>query len=305
MARLTSVAGAGPVLRISHRRGVVLAAAGALCLVPDATLVRLVDAGDLPTTFWRALFVGCMLLGVTGLRYRGGTRRAYRTIGRSGLLVSGAMTVGLVGFVYSVNHTAVANTLVILATSPFFAALFTRLLIGEPVPVRTWVAMALAAGGVAVTFGSSVEAGGTSGNLVAIAVAAAMGFNLTMVRRAGPVDMAPAYSLGGFAGAAVLLPSAWPVGVSARDLLLLGAMGLVLASAFTLLALGTRYIPSPEAVLLLMLETVLGPMLAWLVVGEAPPRLAAVGGAVVLLTLAGNAWAGLRANGPARRPVVS
>lgn len=284
----------------------MLAAAGALCLVPDATLVRLVDASDVPTTFWRALFMACALFAVTALRHRGGTGRAYRAIGWSGLLVSGTMTVGVVGFVYSVNHTAVANTLVILATSPLFAALFTRLLIGEPVPARTWVAMAMAAGGVTVTFGTSLEAGGTSGNLVAIAVAAAMGFNLTVVRRAGRVDMAPAYSLGGFAAAVVALPLAWPVGISVRDLMLTGAMGLVLASAFTLLALGTRYIPSPEAVLLLMLETVLGPMLAWLVVGEAPPSLAVVGGAIVVVTLGGNAWAGLRSDQPVRpteRPV--
>jgi drug/metabolite transporter (DMT)-like permease len=52
------------------------------------------------------------------------------------------------------------------------------------------------------------------------------------------------------------------------------------------LALGPRYIPSPEVGLLILLESVLAPLLAWVVVGEDPGPYALVGGAVVIGALA-------------------
>lgn len=273
----------------------LLAGGGAVCLVPDATFIRLSDAGDLQTVFWRSLFIGISLVLVTVARHGTGTVCAYRSMGRPGTLVSLLWGLQLLLFVYAVNHTAVANALVILATAPFCAALFTRLLIGEAIHARTWLAMAAAIGGVVLTFASALRLGGMDGNLAALGVAVAMGLNFTVIRRAGRVDMVPAVSLAGFVAAAVALPVAWPVGITARDAVVIGVMGLVLVpAAFTLLTLGSRYVPSPEVTLLMTIETVFGPILAWTVVDEAPPPLALVGGAIVVATLVLHSRAALR-----------
>lgn len=278
-----------------HLRGLGLAASGALCLVPDSTLIRLVDADDSQIIFFRPLFVGIALALLTMGRHRGGAWRAYGAIGARGRIVALAWAVSLVLFPVSVNHTAVANTLVILATAPFFAALATRLLLGERIGGRTWVAMAVAFAGVAITFAGRSEVGGLAGNLAALGVAVALGVNLTVIRGSGGVDMVPAISLAGFIAAAIVLPFAWPVGMSARDLGLVAVMGLVLVpAAFTLLAWGTRYLPAPEVTLLMLLETALGPLLVWAVIGEAPPTAAFVGGAVVMAALTTHSVVALR-----------
>ena len=73
------------------------------------------------------------LVGLVAIRHGAGTTLAYRAIGLPGVLVGLSWGFGLVLFVYAVNHTAVANVLVILSTMPLFAALFTRLLIGEAI----------------------------------------------------------------------------------------------------------------------------------------------------------------------------
>ncbi|MBN2622994.1 MAG: DMT family transporter [Acidimicrobiales bacterium] len=279
----------------THLRGVAIAAAGTLCLVPDATLIRLADADDLRIVFWRSLFVGLSLAVVSVARHRARVVYAYRSIGRAGVAVAVAWGLALVGFVVSINNTAVANTLVILATAPFFAALATRLLLGDTVRRRTWVAMVAAFAGVVVTFAGRSEVGGMVGNLAAVGVAAVLGTNLTIIRRAAGVDMLPAISLAGFVAAALALPAAWPVGISLHDAVVIGAMGLVLVpAAFGLVALGTRYLPSPEVSLVMLLETVLGPLLAWAVVGEAPPAAAAVGGTIVVLAIAVHGLVALR-----------
>lgn len=280
----------------SHLRGILIVAAGAFCLVPDGTLIRLADASDLQIMFWRALMLGLSIGGVVAWRHRAQTLQAYRAIGRTGLLVGLTWGLALVSFVYSINHTEVANTLVIIATTPFIAALFTRRLIGEPIHRHTWLAMLAVVGGMALTFAGALHLESPiSGNLAAVAVATALGLNLTLIRRAGEVDMLPALSIAGLVAAAVTLPVAWPVGVTGRDVLVIGAMGgVLLPAAFTLFTIGTRYLPSPEVSLLMTLETVFGPLLAWLVVDEAPPPFAVAGGAVVIATLVLHSLAMLR-----------
>lgn len=285
--------------RSNHLHGVLIVTAAALVLVPDTTLIRLADAGDAQIMFWRSLFIGLALVGVVAVRHGAATVAAYRAIGAPGVAVGVSWGVGLGLFVYAVNHTAVANVLVILATMPLFAALFTRLLIGEVIHRRTWLAMLAAGGGVVLTFASALRLGGVDGNLAALAVAATLGMNLTVIRRLGRIDMLPAISLAGFVAAGLALPSAWPVNVPTHDLVVIGANGLVLVpAAFVLLAVGTRYLPSPQVSLLMMLETVFGPLLAWLVVQEEPPPLAAIGGVIVVGTLVAHFAATLREEPP-------
>lgn len=281
--------------RSPHLRGLLMVGTGALCLVPDATLVRLASADDFEIVFWRSLLIGLSLLGVVALRHGTGTMRAFRAIGRPGMLVAGLWGVGLVLFVYSVNHTAVANTLVIVATAPFFAAVFTRLLTGEMIPSRTWRAMPVVVGGVFLTFAGGLHLGGTSGDLAAFGVAIALGLNLTLIRRAQGTDLLPALSIAGFAAAAMAGPAAWPVGITGRDLIVIAVMGFVLVpAAFTLFTLGAHHLPSPEVTLLMTLETVFGPLLAWAVLNEPLPHFALLGGTVIVTTLVVHSLAALR-----------
>lgn len=276
----------GPPVR--HLRGIALVTGGALCLVPDATLIRLVDAGDLVIVFWRSLCIAVALAVVTVVRHGSRAHAAARGIGAPGLLVGALWAGTLVGFVYSINHTAVANTLVVVATAPLFAGVFSRILLGERTPRRTWLATAAALAGVAVAVSASFGAGaaGLDGDLAALGVAVSLGGNLTIIRRSRAVDMLPALGLAGVLAALVVLPAARPVGVTAGDAALIAAMGLVLVpAAFSLITLGTRDLTSPEVSLLMLLETVLAPLLAWPVLGERPPERAVVGGAIVVATL--------------------
>ena len=61
------------------------------------------------------------------------------------------------------------------------------------------------------------------------------------------------------------------------------------------MTLGPRYLAAPEVALILLLETVLGPVWVWLVIHEAPSPWALMGGAIVVITLFVHTLAGLRA----------
>ena len=76
-------------------------------------------------------------------------------------------------------------------------------------------------------------------------------------------------------------------------------MGLYVVSIGTaLLYLGPRYIPSAEVGLLILMESILGPLWVWLALGEALGPYTVIGGAIVLSTLVINTVWALRSAAP-------
>ena len=91
----------------------------------------------------------------------------------------------------------------------------------------------------------------------------------------------------------LVLPLASPLAVSQSDFGYLLLMGLyVVPVGSALMFVGPRYIPAAEVGLLMLLESILGPVWVWWVLAEQPGINTLVGGAIVLSTLAVNTvWA--------------
>lgn len=281
--------------RSPHLKGALLAGTGACLLIPDATLIRLADAPDAEIIFWRGMFTALAFGAVVAARHRPRTIAVTRSIGRVGIVVGVLWSLTTILFIYAVNHTAVANALVILSTAPLFAALFSHVVLGERLSRRTWIAIAVVFAGVLVTFGSAIRIDGVSGAVAALAVAGVVGLNLTLTRRSAAVDMLPALALGGVLSLLAMGVVAWPPLISAQDAFVIGLAGGVLSpAALALVTLGTRFLSSPEVSLLLLIETAMGPLFAWAVLNEAPPALAVAGGVIILGALAGNSWSAMR-----------
>lgn len=248
--------------------------------------------------FWRGLLVSLALAVGLVILFRGETWARCRAIGRTGLGVAATFAIVGIAFIYALAHTSVANTLIIASSAPLFAALFAGPVLGEAVPRRIWLAIAAALVGIAITVSAGFGGGTLAGDLAALVAAIGLGAEYTLIRRARPTNMMPALVLAGILAALVALPLADPLAISRRDAGLLIVMSVVLLpSAMALMALGPRYIPAPEVGLLLLLETILGPVWVWLALDEVPSRAALIGGAIVVGTLALNALIGLRHEG--------
>jgi drug/metabolite transporter (DMT)-like permease len=131
---------------------------------------------------------------------------------------------------------------------------------------------------------------GLAGTLIAFAVPIAAAVNVVTLKRWGrKVDFAPAVMLGGLLSAAFTLPLALPFQASAHDLAWLAALGsFQLAVPCMLLVIASRYLAAAEVALLTLLEAIMGPLWAWLGVGETPGAATLIGGAIVLAAIAGN-----------------
>lgn len=293
MAVFTSGARSAPTS--DHARGLMLAAGAVLLISFDALLVRLADAPHWDIVFWRGTLIAITLalwMLVSGQRlHMPAGRRDRWLIVLSVIMLSGNTTL----FVLSVSYTAAANTVVILAASPFFAALFSALFLRERVPLRTWLAIATAMAGVVVVFGGGMRGGTALGDFFAMTLAVTVGGHLTILRRFPAVPRLPLICLSGVLAALTALAFANPLSLSAQSYAVIGVMGVAqMPLATVMLAVATRYLPSPEVSLALLLETVLAPIWVWWILGEAVPPLTAVGGALILMTVAVHAMLALR-----------
>ena len=250
-------------------------------------------------TFWRSFFAALSMTGILIVTRRGGAWAAVRAAGWPGV-VSGAMFCTMFTcFMLAVTRTTVANALVVNSLYPVFAAVLGWLVLGTPLRAYTWVAIAAAVAGMAWMFTSGLG-DGLSGTLIAFAVPVAAAVNVVTLRKWGrSVDLAPAVLIGALLSALITLPFALPFETSGHDLALLAALGLFqLAVPCMMLVVASRYLPPAEVALLTLLEAVLGPLWAWLGVGERPASATLAGGGIVLLAIAGNEMIALY--GPAR-----
>jgi drug/metabolite transporter (DMT)-like permease len=283
-----------------HQKGLLLTTLGVMVLTPDSLLIRLSGMEPFSLLVWRGVLQAVGILAILAIFHQDRVMDQIRSIGRCGILLALVFTGSTVFFILALTHTAVADALIIVAIAPLVAALLSRSFLGETVPLRTWLAIVFTLLGIGLLVFEDLGSGSLWGDFAALCCATCIGASLTITRHGRAVSMIPAMSLAGTMTALVALPLAlWlepghmvPAGPQLVAVLLMGL--LVAPISFALITAGPRYLPAAEVGLLMLMETVLGPLWVWLVIGEYPGDWALVGGAIVIATLAGHALAGNR-----------
>jgi len=270
----------------SHLKGIVLVLLGVVLLSPDALLLRLISADHWTLLFWRGTLSALSLVTITLLLERPRGWQRFFSIGRSGALVAVIFAMGSVCFVFAILHTTVANALVIMSVSPLFAAILSHFFFGEAIPLRTWLAALAIIAGLVLVFAGSLSGDGLAGDLAALGVSVGLAINFVIIRKQKAVSMVPAMAWSGVIVALAVLPLAAPASLSGQSMHLMLLLGLVVVPvSLTLITLGPRYIPAPEAGLIMRLEALLAPLWVWLVLGEVPTMQTLLGGTIIIGTL--------------------
>lgn len=283
----------------THAKGLLITACGVLVISPDGLLTRLITTDHWTMIFWRALLLSFSMWLLVNLVYPNRAWQQYRSLKGPGMLMAICYSLGTISFIYAITHTSVANTLIILSTTPLFAAILGRIFMQEKIELRTLVAIAMVTLGLVVIASGSDDRGSLEGDLVAVLGSFFLACGFSFVRRYPRISSFSAISCSGLLTALMMLPFAAPLSVSQADMGYLLIMGLYMLPIGTaLMFIGPRYITAAEVGLLLLLESILGPLWVWLALGEEPGPHSLVGGAIVISTLAVNTIWGLA------RPVV-
>ena len=269
-----------------YRKGFWLTLAGVLIFTPDALLIRLADVEFFTLVVYRCTIAGLLMLVGYSLYCGRDFVRHILMIGVWGLVVVVLEAAASWTFYLALERTTVANVLVIFASTPLIAALLTRIFLDDVIERPTWLAIWSAGLGLVVVASGGVTTGNWLGDLLALINAVVIAGVYTVVRRRRDLNMIPAAGFGLLLAALVAYPFAqFPVlGVHQWLILLIGA-SVVLPVALALLTLGPRYLPAPEVAMLTLLETIIGPVWVWLVIGEEPGIRTLLGGSVVVAAL--------------------
>ena len=268
--------------RRDHLRGLALCAIGVVVISPDALIVRSVEANAWTTVAWRGIFTVVGTVALLRLLRPADGHRSWRPTGPH--VFAGALfAAASIAFVSALDRTDAASVLVIIAAGPLIASVLGRVFLRQRAAARTWLTGIAVVAGLSLILGGSIGQGDLDGDLLALAGATCFAGYLTVSRAARPADMTPAIAIGGVGAAIAGGIAGADVSIDASDMLLLALLGVViLPISLTLITRATRHVPAPEVNLVALLETLLGPLWVWLVIGERPSAEVLAGGVLVV-----------------------
>jgi drug/metabolite transporter (DMT)-like permease len=287
-------------VKLTHTKAVFLMVAVTLMWSTAGVVTRhLEHARSFEVTFWRSFFTVASLAVMLPF-FQG--REVFSRLRRSGpaLWISGVCwSVMFTAFMVALTLTSVASVLVTMSVGPFLTALMARVFIGYRIPLRTWLAIAVAGTGIASMYAAQVSGASVAGTLVALCVPLAGAVNWTVVQRSQArgqnIDLVPAVLVGAVISALTTLPLAMPFQASTHDIGLLAFLGVVqLAIPCSLSVVCARVLKAPEIALLASLEVIFGILLAWVGADEVPSQAVLAGGTLVIGALLVNELVGWR-----------
>jgi len=275
--------------------GLALAIFGAVLLTPDTLFMRLSELDGFSMLVWRG--------GLSGIAYiliwiwfslRVERRIPNIFTANFGVIVLCQMLNATL-FSLAISIAPVTVVLIGVATVPIFAAILSRIILGEVLSKLTIITAVLVMIGLYISVlgqeNSEIELGATTlpGAALGLGVAFSLAMNFTIIRKDKDVPFVLAIAIGAFmaAGLGALCSEAlyWPPLGNIAAIALTGI--IILPVSFVTLSYAARFVSSSTVSLIMLLETVLGPLWVWWGIGEVPTDSMLVGGAIVVICLTG------------------
>ena len=273
---------------LSPGRGRLLVAAAALLWSSGGLAIKLVPLSAFGVVFWRSFVSAIFLLVV----FRP-SRARWRHAAPSTVVVYALM---ILTFVSATKMTTAANAIFLQYTGPLYVLALAPFLLKERFRKADAVAVGVALAGMSLFFVGRLDPGALLGNVVAVLSGLFFGLTILLLRRDASGDAIPSVIAGNLAAAALALPFAWShLALDSRGVGLVLFLGVVqMGISYVLFVRGLRVVAAAEASLIGMLEPMFNPLWAFLGLGERPSAWALLGGAIVLVAVAGRTIVGAR-----------
>ncbi len=274
--------------------GIFLALLGALILTPDTLLMRLSELSGGQMVAWRATQAGSIFF-IIGLcpfiLSRSGVKpKIWR---KSFVALVFVQMANVFCFAYGIYLAPVAIVLIAVAIVPVFSIILGAVVLKEAVDMRTWAIVVIVFLGVTLSVIGDINSydifnlSSILGGLCGLVVAFSLACNFVIIRKDKEVAFPLALGTGGIL-CGLLAFYFWP---SASDINLKGMFYisitglLILPLSFILLSRASRMTPASNVSIIMLLETILGPLWVWTFTTESPQFLTIIGGIIVILAL--------------------
>ena len=272
---------------ITKLPGPLLIFLGALSLSFGGLIVKSFEGATLwQILFWRSLFFSLTVLAFLIFSYKKKTLESFYTSGLPGVFGGIILSFGFCGYVFAMYNTTVANTNFIISLQILFLGVFGYFFLKEKINAVTLTSIVLAMTGVMVMVGNSLTPGELSGNLAAFTMPITFAVLIMIVRKYPTVDMVPAQFVAGVSSCLIGYLLSNKIMISPNDIFLGFLAGFFqVGFGFIFITIGARTTPSAMVGIIMLSESVLGPIWAFLFVSERPSTFGLIGGAIILFAV--------------------
>ena len=267
--------------------GPLLIFMGALCLSFGGLIVKSFEGATLwQILFWRSVFFSLTVLIFLIVSYKKKTFSSFYKSGLPGIFGGIILSFGFCGYVFAMSNTTVANTNFIISLQILFLTIFGYLFLKEKISAITLVSIILAISGVFLMVGNSLTPGELSGNLAAFLMPITFAILILIVRKFPTVDMVPAQFVAGVSSCLIGFFLSNKLMISSHDIFLGFLAGFFqVGFGFIFITIGARSTPSAMVGVIMLSESVLGPIWAFLFISERPSTFGLIGGAIILFAV--------------------
>jgi len=270
--------------------GPLLIFLGATCLSFGGLIVKSFEGANLwQILFWRQTFFAIIVAFYLLISYKKKFFRSFYNSGLAGLIAGFVLSIGFSAYVFAMYNTTVANTNFIITTETIFLAIFGYFFLKEKINLITFISIILGMSGVLLIIGSSLSIQSSEqfiGNIVAFIMPISFAILVVIIRKYPNVDMVPAQFTAGILAAIIGYFIAGKLSISPHDLFLAFLAGFFqIGFGFILITIGSQTTPAAVVGVLMLTESVFGPLWAWLFINEVPPISVLMGGGIIIFSI--------------------
>jgi len=272
---------------IRNLPGPLLIFLGALSLSFGGLIVKSFEGATLwQILFWRSVFFSLTVLTFLIITYKKKLFNSFYLSGLPGFIGGVILSIGFCGYVFAMYNTTVANTNFIISLQVLFLAIFGYFFLKEKISSITLFSIILAVVGVSIMVGNSLTSGELSGNLTAFLMPITFAVLIIIVRKFPAVDMVPAQFVAGICCCLIGYMLSNKIMISYHDIFLGFLAGFFqIGFGFIFITIGARTTPSAMVGIIMLSESVLGPLWAFLFVSERPSMFSLIGGAIIIFAV--------------------
>ena len=280
------------------QKGIALSLIGVLVITPDSLLIRLIGIPSWELLFYRGLIPFVLLFILLLLYYKKNFLHSLLITGLPGLFYAILIALGNTTFVISIQNTNVANTLIMIALTPFATAILSSIFLKEHPSKKMWFTIIACFIVVLFIFYDSYQGNRMYGDFFGLLTAILIGGSAVVVRYSKLVNFLPSLLIAKLFTFVIpiLFIQSFPESliIDLREFYLIIAMGICLFIALSFITLAPRYIPAYEVEIFFVLETILGPLWVWLIIHEQPTIKTIIGGICIILIIMSHTLSELR-----------
>jgi len=280
------------------QKGIALSLIGVLVITPDSLLIRLIDIPSWELLFYRGLIPFVLLFIFLLLYYKKNFLHSLLITGLPGLFYAILIALGNTTFVISIQNTNVANTLIMIALTPFTTAILSSIFLKEHPSKRMWFTIISCFLVVLFIFYDSYQGNRIFGDFFGLLTAILIGGSAVVVRYSKLVNFLPSLLIAKLFTFVlpILFIQSFPQSliIDLREFYLIIVMSICLFIALSFITLAPRYIPAYEVEIFFVLETILGPLWVWLIIYEQPTTKTIIGGICIILIIMSHTLSELR-----------